>query len=264
MDMNDLGLHQVGNVGSSGGDAEAGDILSGKTASVDSGRVTGTLALTGDAIAANVLSGKKFYKDNAKSQLTGTMTNRGAQVLIPAVSGASIYLGYHGGSGGVPSEANFVAGNVKAGVDLWNLTGTLVVPKILLIGNTNIVPFTTTLNGADVQVQLGGLYRKYTRSSSSSDIVVCTTSVIDLTNYTKLIYNAFNESGTSSSTIIGVAAANTHSITTSDYVAYQTGFRTVSQGYIDISACNGEYYIKMCASSVNYTSPRYLAFLGLE
>jgi|GEM_PF-5878175 len=54
------------------GDAAASDLLLGKTASTDAGDITGTLALTGDAIAANVLAGKTFYKDDAKTKLTGT------------------------------------------------------------------------------------------------------------------------------------------------------------------------------------------------
>jgi len=53
--------------------ATAADILSGETAYGSAGtKLTGTLALTGDAVAADVAKGKTFYKDDAKTKLTGT------------------------------------------------------------------------------------------------------------------------------------------------------------------------------------------------
>lgn len=55
-----------------GGNAVAGDLLSGKTATVDSGQITGTLALTGTATASDVVNGKTFYNTDAKIKLTGT------------------------------------------------------------------------------------------------------------------------------------------------------------------------------------------------
>lgn len=54
------------------GDAVASDLLLGKKATTDAGKITGTLTLTGDAAVGNVLSGKTFYNTDAKTKLTGT------------------------------------------------------------------------------------------------------------------------------------------------------------------------------------------------
>lgn len=83
------------------GDATPGDVISGKTFSNDGGEQTGTLELTGDAVAANVLSGKTFYNTNAKTKVTGTMTNRGAVTITPGATNKAIAEGYHNGSGQV-------------------------------------------------------------------------------------------------------------------------------------------------------------------
>lgn len=105
--------------------AIAGDIISAKTAYGSAGtKLTGTLVLTGDAVVGNVLSGKKFYKDDPTSQLTGTMTDNGAQSITPAAAGNTITAGYHNGSGGVVADADFTAANIKSGVVIWGVTGT--------------------------------------------------------------------------------------------------------------------------------------------
>jgi hypothetical protein len=54
-----------------GGNAGAGDLLIGKTATVDTGQITGALALTGTAGVGDVASGKTFYNTDAKTIQTG-------------------------------------------------------------------------------------------------------------------------------------------------------------------------------------------------
>jgi len=123
-------------------DAAAGNIISGKTAYVNGEKVTGSMdnystfyrtlspgtanipvggyvgnfaltinhdTLTGDAAAGDVLSGKKFYKDDATTQLTGSMTNNGA--VTETVASGSTYTipeGYHNGSGTVTGTGGAV------------------------------------------------------------------------------------------------------------------------------------------------------------
>jgi hypothetical protein len=113
------------------GNATASDLLSGKTATVDAGEITGTLALTGDAAAENVLSGKKFYMDDPKTQLTGTMINKinSATVLTPSTTDQAIPQGYYGGivtDGKVLGDADLVAGNIKSGVNIFGVAGSVV------------------------------------------------------------------------------------------------------------------------------------------
>lgn len=114
----------------SAGDATTGDVLAGKTFSndIDSG-LTGTLSLTGTAAVGNVLSGSTFYATDAKSKLTGTMTNRGAVNITPSATNQAIVAGYHNGSGIVYGDADLVAGNIKNGVNIFGVTGNYVAKR---------------------------------------------------------------------------------------------------------------------------------------
>lgn len=89
--------------------AAESDVLSGKKFYAGNKNLkTGTLALSGNANAAQVLSGYTFYKDNAKSKLTGTMPNRGAVSTTVAPGGSyTIPAGYHNGSGKVYGDTSW-------------------------------------------------------------------------------------------------------------------------------------------------------------
>jgi hypothetical protein len=92
------------------GNAIASDLLSGKTATVDAGEITGTLALTGDAAVGDVAAGKTFYSTDPKTKLTGT----GANVKQAASGTVAITLS-----------------NCPSSLTINNLTFT---PRVILIG----------------------------------------------------------------------------------------------------------------------------------
>lgn len=84
----------------------------------------------GDAVVGDVLSGKTFY-GNSSTKLTGTMTDREGDNACSSssVSGTTLKLvapaGYYDGDDTVTiTDADFVAGNVKSGVDIFGVTGT--------------------------------------------------------------------------------------------------------------------------------------------
>ncbi|CAM4425079.1 phage tail protein [Paenibacillus phoenicis] len=82
---------------------------------------------TGNATSADVLTGRTFSNDNGNN-MTGTMPNRGAVTsTITTQNGEyTIPAGYHNGSGKVTASfANLVAGNVKYGVNIGGVTGSL-------------------------------------------------------------------------------------------------------------------------------------------
>ncbi len=80
------------------GNATASDLLSGKTATTDAGEIVGTMPNRG-AVA-------------------NTITTQGGQYTIPA--------GYHNGAGKVTATfANLVAENIKSGVNIGGVVGTL-------------------------------------------------------------------------------------------------------------------------------------------
>ncbi|MCB8818337.1 hypothetical protein [Desulfosporosinus shakirovi] len=56
---------------------------------------------------------------------TGTMTNRGAVTIVPGVNNKTIPEGYHNGSGTVSGDTDLIASNIKSGVNIFGVTGTL-------------------------------------------------------------------------------------------------------------------------------------------
>lgn len=137
--------------------AVASNILSGKTAYSGGSKITGTIsskgaqtyspstsaqtissgqylsgtqtisAVTGTAGVGEVLSGKTFASGNGVG-LTGTMTNRGAVTSTITTQGGqyTVPSGYHSGSGKITASfANLSAGNIKSGVNVGGVVGTL-------------------------------------------------------------------------------------------------------------------------------------------
>jgi hypothetical protein len=99
---------------------------------------------SGTAQPADVLSGKTFTND--QGERTGTMPDRGAVVITPSTTNQVIAAGYHNGSGYVKGDANLVAENIRSGVSIFGVTGTVVPYKeaegSVQVLNTN--PITVT------------------------------------------------------------------------------------------------------------------------
>ena len=107
----------------------------------------GVIQASGNAAAGDVLSGKTF--SNVSGAVTGAMTNNGAVNITPGASAQTIPAGYHNGSGSVAGDANLVAGNIKNGVSIFGVTGTLG-SKLPQSGQT-----TSYGPGSDGNVQAG-------------------------------------------------------------------------------------------------------------
>ena len=113
----------------------ADKVLSGYTThGKDGAAITGTCtydADTGDATAAiaEILTGKTAYVNGVK--LTGTMKNNGAVAgTISTKAGVyNIPIGYHDGAGKVSinttEQAKIIAGNIRSGVTILGVTGTM-------------------------------------------------------------------------------------------------------------------------------------------
>lgn len=131
----------------------ADKILTGFTAHDQSGAsITGTCEYdvdSGDATVqvAEILSGKTAYARGAR--LTGTMPNNGAVSLTISSKDDSISIaqGYHDGSGTVKlldsEKAKLIAANIKSGITILGVTGTLEPSSSVKVHAKTVTPSTT-------------------------------------------------------------------------------------------------------------------------
>lgn len=110
--------------------------------------VTGTCEFDSDTTDANasaseILSGKTAYVNKVK--VTGSMTNNGSSnVTVSSTSGASIPAGYYDGSGKAfldsTSTTNLTANNIRQGVTILGVEGTLSAEDGLTVGAVSATP----------------------------------------------------------------------------------------------------------------------------
>ena len=98
------------------------------------------------AVASEILSSKTAYVNKAK--VTGTMANNGSNnVTVASKAGASIPAGYYDGSGKAvldsASASALVATNIRQGVTILGVEGTLSAEDGLTVGPVSITPKTT-------------------------------------------------------------------------------------------------------------------------
>jgi hypothetical protein len=126
-------------------DLTAGHIVSGTTLfGVEGSAVTAS----GDATDADVLSGVTYSNDSGAS--TGTMPDRGAVTIVPTTTNQAIAEGYHDGSGYVVGDTDLVSGNIKCGVTIFGVTGTILPECVAQTGQT-----TSYATGDDGEYQKG-------------------------------------------------------------------------------------------------------------
>ena len=146
--------------------------------------------LTGDATAGDVLSGKTFYKDDANTKLTGSMTNNGAvSQALDCGDSYTVPAGYHNGSGtvtanslasqtGIDSGKTAIdASHVLSGYQGWangnKISGTYTAPTITSITPSNSSPVSLS-SGSNYSPTASGYaissYTSKTPSSSPSSV----------------------------------------------------------------------------------------------
>ena len=131
----------------------ADKIIASYTAHDQSGAsITGTCTFdvdSGDATVqvAEILSGKTAYARGTK--LTGTMPNNGAVSLTISKKDDSISIaqGYHDGSGTVSildtEKAKLIAANIKHGITILGVTGTLEPSSAITVHAKTVTPTTS-------------------------------------------------------------------------------------------------------------------------
>lgn len=177
-------------------DVLVSDVAAGKKFHLPSGApAVGTSTYDADtsdasAVASEILSGKTAYKNGSK--LTGTMPNRGAQTgTISTVTGTvTIQQGYHDGSGTVSidatEQAKLIATNIREGITVLGITGTMSGSEGVSATAANVTPYTTaqTITPSDLgnynsitQINVAAI--AYTESDNAAGGVTVTIGTVD-------------------------------------------------------------------------------------
>lgn len=131
----------------------AAKILSTYTAHDKSGApIVGTCTFNADtsdatAAGAEILSGKTAYVNGVK--ITGEMKNNGAVngVISRKADSYTVPIGYHDGAGrvGISSteQAKIIATNIRAGVSILGVTGTMSGTESVKVQAKTVTPTTT-------------------------------------------------------------------------------------------------------------------------
>ena len=165
----------------------ASDLAYGVIAHDRSGAtITGTSTKDSDttdanAQAAEILSGKTAYVN--KNKITGTMPNRGAVTGTISTKAGSYIIqnGYHDGSGSVSidstEQAKIIAGNIKNGVTILGVEGNYSGESISVEPNKNATPSTVSQTilpstGYDYLAQVTVAAIPYTETPNTYGITV--------------------------------------------------------------------------------------------
>lgn len=134
--------------------AVAADVATGKYFHLATGeRVQGSSTKDSDttdanALASEILSGRTAYVN--KNKVTGEMTNNGAvSATISTKAGTyTVPAGYHSGLGSVSisstEQAKIIAENIKEGVTILGVEGTLAPASGVTAGTVSVTPYLTS------------------------------------------------------------------------------------------------------------------------
>ena len=125
----------------SAGSATAPASITGSSASVSTGTNTLTLSktvsITPSVTAGYVASGTA---GNASVSLTASVTTKAAATITPGTSNQTISSGtYLTGTQTIAGDADLVAGNIKSGVTIFNVAGSLSAATISQDGVTKVL-----------------------------------------------------------------------------------------------------------------------------
>lgn len=163
----------------SDGTAAAGDILSGKTAYNASGKVTGTMASNTLAtptvsvnasglITASVTQGAGYTAGGTKSA-TKQLTTKGAETITPGTSDKTIASGqYLTGVQTIKGDANLQAANIRTGVSIFGINGTVAGDKVLKGKILTLHP-----TDHDLEVTTADIPAEYGTDYDGFDHVIC-------------------------------------------------------------------------------------------
>ena len=130
-------------------DVQTGKIFHLKDGSTTTGtNIWDSYTQDANATAAEILSGQTAYVN--KNKVTGTMPNRGAQVISITSASTSITInnGYHDGSGYAKIDntelTKLIPDNIRENVTVLGITGTMSGSEDVHATTSIVIPSTTT------------------------------------------------------------------------------------------------------------------------
>ena len=105
-----------------------------------SGSGTATFMDTSDAnaVAGEILNGKTAYVNGSK--ITGNISSKAAETFTPTTSDQTINSGqYLSGVQTIKGDANLVAGNIRSGVTIFGISGSLTAATISQNSTTKVL-----------------------------------------------------------------------------------------------------------------------------
>ncbi|MHA7580388.1 phage tail protein [Paenibacillus vandeheii] len=170
-------------------------------------KISGVIRATGNATAADLLTGKTA--SNASGPITGSMANRGAvSQNITAQNGSyTIPAGYHNGLGIIKAVfANLIAANIRSGVNIGGVVGTLNEGPMYATGSA------LSTSGQSSQPMRGGGYaNRYdlivTGLAFRPNRLIIRTSNTGMAEYTNFTYSKASSASETVSYYFEVTAA---------------------------------------------------------
>ena len=217
-----------------------------------------------NAAVGDVLSGKTFYQGGAKR--TGTMANRGTYNITPGTTNKTIPAGYHNGSGVVYGDADLVASNIKRGVTIFGVAGSLTplegIGQIMwraCSGLSFVIGYRMRSSSTDRPIicyQSSMIYIPTYCSTDEDENAVVTDSPVDLTNVSKIradLVCSLGSNPSASEHYMIVSTSKTGRYTTYNArVSVSTDTRQWFE--LDVSSLSGSYYLRFHVYKNSYGS----------
>lgn len=150
------------------GSVTAPSSISGTSATVSTGTNTLTLSKT-VSVTPNVTTAgyvSSGTAGNSAVSLTASVTTKGAATITPGTTNQTISSGtYLTGAQTISGDAGLVAGNIKSGVTIFNVTGTYTggggggMNKQIYFGSDQVAANTYTATDVKLKVAVTGTYK---------------------------------------------------------------------------------------------------------
>lgn len=256
------------------GTAVASDVLTGKTIGTEEGIINGTMPnrgaviITPSAVDQAILAGyhngagkvnavvfdaSKLLAGTTVAGTAGTMPNRGAYNITPGVSNIAIPAGFHSGVGVVYGDSDLVASNIKSGVTIFGVTGTLDAPITYYynLGAEGVSWVAGNSVGTGTQTKYAdhlNLYINSDAGDASEERTYVTDIAVNLTGISKLNvdWEQLASGGYLAAFIVSTSKTGNTGVWNAIIYDYQIAFaRRVQQ--LDVSVLTGNYYIRVHA-----------------